>query len=238
MQEPKTMFSRQLYRRFSAFDFVFRSFVRRIEKFFMRSEGTEFIRDMFEPAVSGVVMGLTLLVLDEFRQKVGAPPLFKHAIDSAVEHAKPYAFFLSVLFIGGYLVSVGSLLSTLVRRLVVLPLARLSAHATMFALGIFLVFAGLEMFQRPSISVVVLSTRATLAISALGACSRALVLFFESGLADRIGLRYQSARLFCFGAGVVLLGVAVFGLRELNAQDANEATAAAQKQSGAAPSGH
>ena len=231
MPEPRQMFARKLYRRFETLDFMLRSCVRRIATLFMHNEGAGFLREILEPAASGVAMGLALLLLDEVRQRVGAPELFKHAIDSAVEHAKPYAFFLSVLFVGGYMASVGSLLSTLVRRLVVLPLARLSTHATMFALGVFWVLAGLELWAHPRGVALGAAFQVTVALGALGACSRALVLFFESGLADRIGVKYQSARLICLVLGAVLLFVAVRGLEQLNAQDARAAKEAPQRPS-------
>ena len=149
MPETRQMFVRKLYRRFETLDFLLRIYVRRIATRFMQNKGAGFLREILEPVASGVVMGLTLLLLDQFRRSVGAPGLFNHAIDSAVEHAKPYAFFVSVLFVGGYLTSIGSLLSTVVRRFVVLPLARLSTHATMFALGVFWVLAGLELWANP-----------------------------------------------------------------------------------------
>lgn len=205
--------------------------MRRIATRFMHNKGAGFLREILEPVASGVVMGLTLLLLDQFRRSVGAPGLFNHAIDSAVEHAKPYAFFVSVLFVGGYLTSIGSLLCTVVRRFVVLPLAQLSTHATMFALGVFWVLAGLELWANPRGAVWGDTVRVTVVLGTLGSCSKALVLFFESGLAERIGVRYQSARLISLVLGAVLLFVAVRGLEELNAQDARAAKEASQKPS-------
>ena len=225
MSEAKKMWIRKSYRQFETFDARLKSCVRCVATFFMRNELAAFFRQIFEPAASGMAMGAALLLFDQFRSHYGAPELFKHAIESAVEHAKPYPFFLTLLFLSGYMLSAGSVLSTVARRFVVLPLARLSTHASMFALGIFWVLAMLEIWSTRQSSAMQMTVVVTFALIGFGGCSNALVGLFESAILDRLGARYQSVRLICLCLGVALLAISLLGLKQLSHQDALAAKA-------------
>ena len=238
MAEEERMWIRKLYRRFETLDALQKSGVRRVATFFMRNEVAAFFRQIFEPAASGMAMGAALLLFDQFRSHYGAPELFKHAIESAVEHAKPYPFFLTLLFLSAYLLTAGSLLSTIARRFIVLPLARLSTHATMFALGIFWVLSLLEIWSTGQGSVMWKTIVVTLALVGLGGCSNALASLFESAILDRLGARYQSMRLICLGLGGIFLTISLLGLKELSHEDSLATKAKALGPMSASAPGH
>jgi hypothetical protein len=226
--ESRRMGIRKMYRRFEAFDFTLIKCIKGVATFFMLNKVARFLREVFEPTVSGAAMALAWLLLDKFRHSIGAPELFRHAMDSALEHAKPYAFFIGLLFISGYLASMGSLLSSLA-RIVVLPLARLSHHASMFALGTFWTLSILEILVNPDASTLRGIFLLTVLLGGWGVCSAIIVYIFESKLSDRLGVKYQSARLLYLITSTLLLFIAVRGLEQLNMQDATAAKEVAQK---------
>ncbi len=225
MSEQERMSVRKSYRRFHSYDLWLKRVSNRVERVFITKEALTFLAELFEPTISGLAFGLGLWALDRLREGFKAPLLFSSAVDSAVEHARPDALLLALLLLGFYLLIVGSFLSSLVRRITVLPLSRLSAHASMFVLGVLWALP-LKEAATTDHKVLGQTVQVTLALVVLGAFARMIVRAFESPLFDRLGQRYQSARLLCSAVGVSIIVLRGAGILDVTKKDAERAAAA------------
>ena len=213
---------RKTYRGCKALDLKLKRFTKRVAKLFMHSKFGQFVRELVEPLTAGFVLGACLLLVDVFRTRKNAPALFDTTVSGAVEHARPDVLWLAILLLGLYFLLAGSVLANGVRRLTVLPLAKLSSHASMLALGVFWVLAIREGVTT-SHAIARPVTEASASLFIVGAFARALATEFEPDLYDRLTQRFQSARLFALACGIALVAVGLVGINLTANQDAEEA---------------
>ena len=229
----KSQFSiRSGYRIFSATDSV----AKRLRRLFANRIGSHsyvatFIESL-EPLVTGLAFGIVILIYDALRKQMGAPLVFEEIVGTSINHAKPYALEFGLIFLGIYLVTLGSEISTLIRRLLVLPLFGLTHHALLFAVGVLWIYWGGVAFGRYadavlSIGLVIKASVALLLVGEFGFIGRRCT---TSKLVDRLGIRYQTARVLSSLFGVFVLVLSINALVQSSYQDAAQAGAEVHRE--------
>lgn len=222
---------------FSSADQKLDSWMACIRTFFKHGTTPRFFLELFEPAVGGLVMAVALGILDLITGASTKDGLRHELLDGAMEHAKPFAFFVGLLGLGASLMMSGGVLAGPLRSVVVAPLLRLAHHVSMLAFGVMLACAWEISSARDgawflvvyvSVILIVLGTYAYLAN----------LLFAGSHLA---GLeKYRSFRWMAFVLGLIACIVSASTLGNLTSKHGEgahkakaETNAPAQASSGA-----
>jgi hypothetical protein len=198
--------------------------------------------EIFEPAISGFIMALALAVIDLITGVATKHSLRYHFFEGAVEHATPFAFFVSILGIGASLMMTGGVLAGPTRTILVAPLLRLSHHVSMVAFGVLLACAWNMVSPNGLITAVAVAWAAVM-LAALGVYSfMAQMLVSSTHLSDLEA--YRSFRWLAFAVGLVACIGSGLSLSDLAAkheakQETHEcAEAASSPASGPASSAH